>query len=518
MAETLDHAGLPLGAGEERIGNAPAPRLSVILPLDDHRGFALAAVKSWSAAQDVPRERFEIVVLTNGADPALHEKVSALLAPHDQMIVAPGANLMALYKLGAERARGEVLLITEGHCEAEPGVVRATWAHFAAGGEAAVGLGCFSRSVTPLERMEDRLFQRDLAWRAAHAPWNKLLLRGSAIRRDVYFAVGGLRPELGFFAEPALAGALHDAGVTMGVVPSARICHRNTSKLSEIYASVRDYAPGQCIARAGMGAAAYENHFGRLPEWRHFGAAAARNARAAWADCLRLCLRPGTGAGRRRAAAALARLAPPAAFGTQGPILAAAARTLPALFRTWVWRQRDARLERAYLDTHTCFASLIRLRWLRRNTTRAMIAPIGLGRTGAEDCTEERVLGLHLRESFAGAPFRWTEPVALFPLRLAPGRHRIVLETRGLRPGLGPGDLALAFDSRPLADDAVSFGSDAVTIEVGVETRKRGDSRLLLLCRRLAAPGSPDRRALGLPLFSITIHSSAPETGASAAP
>lgn len=502
-----DHAAVRGTRADADAHQAPRPRLSVILPLLDARGRAREAIRSWSAGQDMPRGDLELVVLSDGRDRAVLDAVSPLLAPHDQLVVAPGNTLMALYALGARRARGDILLVTEAHCEAEANAASATWAHFAAHAVDAVSLGCYSRSRKPLARMEDRLFALDVAWRKANAPWNRLFLRGCAIRREAYLAAGGLQAELGFFAEPALADALHRRGAKTGAVPEARILHHNTSTLREVYDAVRNYARGQCAVRATMPGAEFDARFGRLPEWPHYGNAATRFARAAFADGLRICIGPSSGPARRPAAAGLARLGAAAIFGRRGAIAAAFFRMSAAILRTWLWRRHDARLERAYLDTHRRMAAWLRLRWLARNAPAIPLPPLGPGRTGAADLVEERVFGFHLPEIFAGAPFRWMQPRALIPLALAPGRYRVVLETRGVRPGLRAGDVAAAFNGRLVAAAALAIGDTAVTIELDVAERDAGPQRLLLLATRLGPPpGSTDTRALGLPVFALAIE------------
>jgi hypothetical protein len=42
-------------------GRAAAPRFSVIIPLEEHRGQAVACVRAWAEQQDFPREQFELV-------------------------------------------------------------------------------------------------------------------------------------------------------------------------------------------------------------------------------------------------------------------------------------------------------------------------------------------------------------------------------------------------------------------------------------------------------------------------
>ena len=44
--------------------------VSVVVPLPDHRGYAPACVGAWTQGQDYPRHRYEVLVPTDGAEPA----------------------------------------------------------------------------------------------------------------------------------------------------------------------------------------------------------------------------------------------------------------------------------------------------------------------------------------------------------------------------------------------------------------------------------------------------------------
>jgi len=74
----------------------PLPEVSVIIPLLDHRGLAIECVESWVREQTYPRECFEVIVVTDGSDPALDLRVKALLERQDRMIKHATTNLFLL--------------------------------------------------------------------------------------------------------------------------------------------------------------------------------------------------------------------------------------------------------------------------------------------------------------------------------------------------------------------------------------------------------------------------------------
>src|SRR5688572_27610607 len=99
--------------------NALELTLSVIIPLLDHRGQAIACIKSWAQEQTYDREKFEVIVIANGSEPQLESRARELLAPQDSLIYHSSSNEFLLYDLGARQARGKLLLFTESHCFGE---------------------------------------------------------------------------------------------------------------------------------------------------------------------------------------------------------------------------------------------------------------------------------------------------------------------------------------------------------------------------------------------------------------
>jgi len=492
------------GAGEP--ARAPAaPEISIIITLVDHRQYAIEAVRSWLEGQTAPREAFEVVALADESEPALVRKVEPMLAAHDQLVVVPGARQVDLLRIGAARARAPFLLFTEGHAEAKSSAVAAALSHLAATGADAVSLRSTSEPKSRLERMEQRMFALHAPARMAPDGWNKIFLRGFAIRREAYVAAGGLRSEFGLFSEPALAMALHRLGRPIEVSNDTVIVHHNTTNLYDLYVATANFARGQCAYRAQW-PAEYARYLGPLEEWRHRGGASTRLARAAWSDSLRLCRTARDPRLRARAAKAVLALTPVAAFGRHAYIAALASWLAAAVLRTWIWRRHDARLERAYIDTHRHMASFVRTRTVAAMPGTPPVRPIGVGCVGAADLPEEKVFGFHPPDKVGAATFRWSQPLALVPLDLAPGRYRVALDKRGERAGMQADELAVAFNGRVLPATAVAITDAAVTLDIEVDAGAPFPQRLLLLCAPLVKPPhSTDPRALGLPVFTIAI-------------
>jgi glycosyltransferase involved in cell wall biosynthesis len=116
------------------------PLVTVIMPVRNEAAYidrSLGAV----LAQDYPANRLEILVVDGLSDDGTRERVLARQADHPHLclldnpqgIVPPGLNL------GIRRARGEIIVRVDGHCEIAPDYVRRCVEHLLVGGVEAVG-------------------------------------------------------------------------------------------------------------------------------------------------------------------------------------------------------------------------------------------------------------------------------------------------------------------------------------------------------------------------------------------
>ena len=59
-----------------------SPSLSVVIPLVHARGDVVENVRTWTERQSLERERFQVVVATDGAAPEVEREIGGMLAPH----------------------------------------------------------------------------------------------------------------------------------------------------------------------------------------------------------------------------------------------------------------------------------------------------------------------------------------------------------------------------------------------------------------------------------------------------
>ena len=124
-------------------------------------------------------------------------------------------NELLLYDVGARQAQGQWLLFTEAHCAAEPDCLERLAAFLENHRESLVG-ACLRTATDgnrdPVALAEERWYREGFEQWSREGDWRKVTIRGTAIRRDIYQAIGGFRSEFGCFAESLLAADLHTAG------------------------------------------------------------------------------------------------------------------------------------------------------------------------------------------------------------------------------------------------------------------------------------------------------------------
>jgi hypothetical protein len=81
------------------------PEFSVVIPLTDARGDAIEHLRTWTHGQSLTRERYQVVIASDGAEPDVDRAVEALLEQQDSFEVIPGAGLLRLYNAAAGAAR-----------------------------------------------------------------------------------------------------------------------------------------------------------------------------------------------------------------------------------------------------------------------------------------------------------------------------------------------------------------------------------------------------------------------------
>ena len=473
-----------------------SPLFSVIIPLRDHRGQWEQCWLGWTS-QTVDRSLYEII-LVMPPDFTAHAELKALVADQARLESTDCVHDIELSAVGAARARGRYLFFTESHCWPESDVIelclRAIDDH-----PDWVGFSCQSVPVchNRLSEAEAAMYQADIEFGLKRHPWRKVLDQCFVTRRDVYRECGGLREELGHFAEWVLAAGYFARGYTIGYLPEARFHHYYVGHIGELKTFTLDFVQGEIRylseARRDPGSELLE-----IPrEWSepdHVDGALALHA-------LNALIRHGGWRRRDEKLRAMWRWTAPALFGDLRARLAARlavaqARTMLTALAVVGSSDALARWMRRYI------ASLIRLQRLaciRRLGGHARPMPKRLGDHVLAQ------LGFHALETAAGHTFRWSEPQAAVRIKGLPGRNTVCIRILAVRESLDEIGTQFYLDGARVDPSAIDIGFDRYTLSLDLP--KSGVATLAWACPVLIGLG--DVRRLGLSVVAIDVSQDA---------
>ncbi len=421
-------------------------KFSIIIPLEYHRDMAEKCVSAWAQDQTFPRKSFELLLsIPPKFDEAEIARLTKYLAPHDRWIRLPCEHDMALVSQAAHEARGDVLVFTEAHCLPEPDFLeqcvtvlaeRSQWA----------GFSCRSIPLTHnlLSEIEAEMYTADIQRNMQQHPWLKVLDQCLVIRREAYWAVGGVESEFTHFAEWVFAARLYRKGYQMGYDERPAVHHLYIGNLDALKEFTLDFVAGQ------MRFAQSANHdpcgdlFDEAPEW---------NQRQSWnpqvaANMTRLLLadwwqtfgakdKGGMGGRKRwsrwpwRATAGwlMRRMLPlPVVIA----LLRLRANGQQRLVQWHLWRSNKPDAKAAFLRLMACWAQLGQLEFLSHlpkdylQDECAKPLPSSEWKPGARELLP--LAGLHGLEVADRIGFRWSEPAAMIWLPPLKGDWRIKME------------------------------------------------------------------------------------------
>ena len=474
-----------------------SPRFSVVILLPGARGLAARCVRGWTAGQDFPRDRYEVLVADDGSAGAQVRSPGGA----DRLVEKPRGTRTELFDLGARAARGEFLVFTESHCVAECNFLTEMDRYLAATGAAGACGRCVPVCPNTLARAVAACNAEGLRLYFRPDDWRKMNIHAAAVRRTAYLDAGGLNPRYGIFAEMVLAAELWRRGHRAGYADRAAVRHLfggsapesveyNRDAVGGEIRYYRDHPNGPAIGHTFLadGDAPWS---ARELEWAAFAA-----LRAHRRDAGR------TGEARRQWLRA-ARVA--LAEGRVGRWLD---RFQVYLFATLCGLMRPTEhARRVYLRSWAAAARLARKELLAAEPEPARAADaLSLA---IDEIPERDLWGFHLPERWQGRTVRWTGRCAV--LRLPRPRGELSLLTYGIGWPADGRVRSVHIDGRRLPPEAVSVEWNRVRVRCG-PTPGRGPMLLAIVCDPVGPDLCGDEpRELGIPILRVEDE---PEAGA----
>jgi predicted dehydrogenase len=343
-------------------------RVSIVLPMRDHRGIGLQSVASWTGEQRCDPNAFELILVIDARTANMEDALTRLLRPHDQLIRHDG-NDMAQYHAGACAARGDILFFSEPHCFAEPQAVAQIVEYMDT--HAVDGLCARSTPfcVNAMGRAEARIFANGFIEWSRPESWVRVIVRGFALRRKTYVAVGGLEHRYSRFAEWLLSARLRSRGYQLDYAPGVGVHHRDGGSFSFYDDEIRQFTEGECLFRLESDSSEFvRTYFGSPQEWAAARAAHGRPV-GAIVRSLRQLRRDSSPihTERRTYAADLMRTLADGLFAGQRLLLKHAALVWAAQLRYW-FSLTDEQRFRAFEAFYVADTSLARVRFALRQS------------------------------------------------------------------------------------------------------------------------------------------------------
>jgi len=491
------------------------PVVSIVIPLIHHMGLALESVTCWTQQREYPRECLEILVVSDGSEPALDRRLQAVLGPKDRVLRHDSVWERERWDYGARQARGQLLVFTEPHVLAEPDFLHEMVTYLQSTKHAGACCHTVGRYDNAIGRQANEEFVKSFrVWTTAPGNAGKVLIHGFTIDRRAYLAVGGYLHQYQGFADAPLAMRLEQHGYSLGYATRAHVCHVIFNRLSEHMARVRDYTVGQLAYRRDhpdeeCGPEFGPRGWGSGPDiGGHIAKTLLRNVPetlaggdvaflgAAFRSCLELA--------RRR---------------LDGSVAVAYWWRLLAILRTHCWRWHPRRLESAYQDACRRTAEWTRRRFLADDARAMRRFPRSAARVERDDgdmtwsiqeFPVDRLVGFDHLEVWQGRVFRWSRPTAGLWLALPAVGCRVVLDTGALRDGVSA-RLRVFVDGLQLPAHSIRTANGQITLAISPDPGRGSESFLFWTCTPLqpSRHGQPDRRRLGVPLLNVTVQRSA---------
>lgn len=488
--------------------------LSVIIPLTDHRGQAIKCIRSFAQKQTYDRDRYEVIVITEGNEPQLDAQVKELLGEQDWLFYHEPCHEFQLYDFGSRQAKGKLLFFTEPHCIAASNCIEEIINYFK--NTNYEGASCKSSSLcfNLIAKMEDKLFHENFDIESEEKYWNKVYLRGFILYKSVLLEKGGFEYEYGNFAERILGAKLYSQGYKLGYVEKAIVCHCNDFILEDIFQPQNDFVQGECAYRAKTPAEYCDRYFGHVPEWSNREAYRKVNAQSLCKTLLKSL--PSSFYKRYTLSVltikvkALLYYSAIAFWGINWLLFKSFLSLRLAHLRAKIWNFNPEKLYPAYCDYWTAIIPYSRFQYMAENLSNFTLNFPESHSYNMAEIEEERLIGFHGIENWENKLFRWSEAVATLQVSLPPGNYKVELETLSVCPEISFLCLEIYFDSHRIKQIVQDSNSKFINFQVDetIFNPQREAHHLTVVCNPMRPwkQGVSDRRELGLPLKAINFR------------
>jgi hypothetical protein len=491
-------------------------QFSVLVPLEDARGDVIEHLRTWTHEQRFPRERFQVVLTSDGGDPTGERELAKLLEPQDVLAHADTSHVVGLWREAAANATAPWLILTEAHCKADPGCLAAMSEAIAAEPDLDAAMCTHGHITHAVSGELTARWFKHMYTRWSKSEWAYLNLVGAAVRRDAFNEIDVFHPRYGLFCAHLLSARLHERGAKVGEVADAVVSHIYHDTLREHHAHSADSARGECQARSELDDGFCERYFGRLDAWSErlrYRPALARQVTSALLSQARRTI-----VTNRKAPASvrielvwlgreLARWLPSCASGARPR---ATRERLDLIASEWATERLPLPADirwKGYLRAQERVVRSTRLRWIHDHVAAQPPPAPSSGAWTVDELDDAALVGAHAPEHREDGWFRWTEPTTLLRLLPPAGNYVLHVDTHSMRGSPLDYVVGVFVAGERISSTAIHDHYGRLMIELPAHIDRTAEG-IVVLCRPYEPykEGSPDRRRLGLPIFSVGLH------------
>ena len=490
--------------------NSPADYdVSVVIPLYDKRIDEKECFDSWCHEQSLDRDRYEVIVVSNGESPDADLRIKSLIGKHDRFISIPGGNMSDLYDLGARSAKGNLPLLTELHCIAKPDFLEKVLEYMEANDVDGACVRTDIPNQNTFGQVEASLFDDLFEEWSGDDDWRKVLVRGFAIYKDKYISAGGIDGRYPRFADWVLAARLHAQGSRLGYAKDAGLVHYYSTKFSQFLPNVRIHVQDECRFRDIESENFCNQYFGIPLDW------SLRNTyNRPWHFKmlkLHLCLigSPGLWLGSARKFLGLfGGIVHHGARAILGLLPKLAAYKLKLYYYKVLcifWKNNFKKLKSLYLKAYNSIEDYYRLDYIDKHSAPMIRPAENKMHYCLADMDVTSLPGFYSVEEDNGNSFRWCTCAAEIVMDMKAGDYLLSLDTKNIAGDPCARLLGVFFNGHYLDIDCGTSREGAFSVRVNSSMFVKYDAQSLqlLVVPVRTAFGTKEKRRLGLPISTI---------------
>jgi hypothetical protein len=497
--------------------------LSIIIPVEFHRGQAIACIHGWTQEQSYPADQYEIILSApNTIDIELEAEIRALLRPWDRLEKFSHNHDMALVSAAADLAKSSLLLFTESHCIPKHNAISVMLTDALEHPECS-GFSFQTLPITHnlISEIEAEIYDTHIQKVLELSDWQKVVDQCFLIRRDAYYATKGFRSLFGHFAEWLLAAEMHRLGKVMGIYSKNLISHYYTGDLTELETFTLDFSKGQIKYLAEFKNEATSRYFADIPVLQEYLQRSKKDYRLiAQAKTIGLFANFINFLKSLKNSKPYSPMLPLLEDWFESILKAYSMRLLKLWLRLKVLlakhrlknaivRENRALAKSEFIDWFAKLTDLARLQYLldapflqNSATKSADFALSGL--LDFNSSPEASIVLEYLdfydsEEKEVGYFFRWSKPTASIWLPLFEGKYQITIQLDKVRPIHYSELLNASFNGCKINNNLISISDDK--LRVTVTCKNKDWHQLIWSVSPFLANG--DRRLLGLAITSI---------------